>query len=68
MTLENLITSSWSNAGGPQAAVDLQIDCDPTYGMKQLISAIENQLSNNSEVTKIIENRKVSIGKRHKNS
>ena len=66
MTLENLITSSWSNAGGPQAAVDLQIDCDPTYGMKQLISAIENQLSNNSIVTKIIENRKVSIGKRHK--
>jgi len=41
MTLENLYPSSWSNAGGPQAAVDLVLECEPLYGMGQLIEALK---------------------------
>jgi acetolactate synthase-1/2/3 large subunit len=65
MTLENLIPSSWSNAGGPQAAVDLQIDCEPVHGMVQLIKVLKMRLVGDSSATKKINERKSEIAKVH---
>jgi acetolactate synthase I/II/III large subunit len=65
MTLENLTPSSWSNVGGPQAAVDLQIDCEPVHGMSQIIEALKTRLAAASDAVKKIDARKAEIGERH---
>jgi len=66
MSLENFMPNSWSNAGGPQAAVDLQIVCDPIQGVLELIIALKKQLKNEPSLLKRINKRKKKIEKEHK--
>ncbi len=65
MTLEHLNPNSWSNAGGPQAAVDLQIDCDPLHGMGQLIEALKVRLEGQDDQLKKIAARKDALAEAH---
>ncbi len=65
MTLENLYPSSWSNAGGPQAAVDLVLECEPLYGMSQLTEALKSRLNGQDDQLKKIAARKEAIAKAH---
>lgn len=50
MTLENLYPSSWSNVGGPQAAVDLVLECDPIEGMRQLIDRLRSRSHDSQKI------------------
>ena len=65
MSLENLNPNSWSNAGGPQAAVDLQIDCEPLHGMGQLIAALKTRLEGQDAQLKKIAARKETLAEAH---
>lgn len=62
MTLENLCPSSWSNAGGPQAAIDLVLECDPHEGMRQLIKGLKSRNLDNQRII----SRRESLAEAHK--
>lgn len=65
MTLENLSPNSWSNVGGPQAAVDVQIDCNPLLGIGQLTEALRARIDSDSAVAGKIAARKAALADRH---
>jgi acetolactate synthase-1/2/3 large subunit len=65
MGLENTVTNNWSHFGGPVAAVDLHIDCDPNLGLDQLNAALKARISGDAAVEKNIAERKAVLAKRH---
>jgi acetolactate synthase-1/2/3 large subunit len=65
MTMEHVQNNSWANYGGPQSAVELQIDCDPRLGLAQLIPAVKARLDGDNAAAKRIDERRAALAERH---
>jgi len=65
MSLEHTVNDSWSHFGGPVAAVDLQIDCDPNLGLDHLNAALKTRIDGDDALQQKIAARKDALGERH---
>ncbi len=66
MSLNELAPSSWSYLRGPQPLVDVQINCDPILGMKQLAAVIKERLAKDTGARAKADERRKIANERHK--
>jgi acetolactate synthase-1/2/3 large subunit len=65
MSLNDMSPSSWSYLRGPQPLVDVQINCDPLFGMKQLNAVIRGRLEKDAAARAKVEQRRKVANARH---
>lgn len=65
MSLNALDNNSWTAFGGPTPPVDLQIVCEPEYGVTRFINAFKKALCANANSRSRIEKRKMLLAERH---
>jgi acetolactate synthase I/II/III large subunit len=65
ISLNGIDNNSWTAFGGPTPPVDLQIVCEPQYGVDQLISAVRKTLERDDSSHGRIEARKKTLSARH---
>src|SRR5262249_54234041 len=58
--------SSWSYYRGPAPLVDVQINCDPLYGLQQLNTVIKQRLEKDAAARVKVDERKKAATERHK--
>ena len=58
MSFNDLSPSSWSYLRGPAPLVDVQINCDPLFGMQQLNAVIRERLEKDAGARAKVEERK----------
>ena len=63
LSLNPFDNNSWTGFGGPTPPVDLQIVCEPEYGLKRLIAAIREAVDDGARVR--IETRRKMLAERH---
>ena len=66
MSFNDLSPSSWSYLRGPAPLVDVQINCDPLFGMQQLSALIRQRLEKDAGARAKVEERKKVATERHK--
>ncbi len=66
MSMNELAPSSWSYYRGPQALVDVQLNCDAILGLKQLTDVIRKRLKKDDKAQAAIEKRRKVAVERHK--
>jgi acetolactate synthase-1/2/3 large subunit len=66
MSLNDMAPSSWSYYRGPQPLVDVQLNCDPILGIRQLTAVIEKRLAGDSRAQAAAEARRKLANERHK--
>jgi acetolactate synthase-1/2/3 large subunit len=65
MSLNAIDNNSWTAFGGPTPPVDLQIVCEPEYGLERLTAAVRKALERDSGSHDRIEKRKKMLAERH---
>lgn len=65
MSMNAIDNNSWTAFGGPTPPVDLQIVCEPQYGVEQLTSALRKALERDDSSHARIEARKKTLSARH---
>jgi acetolactate synthase-1/2/3 large subunit len=65
MSLNEMAPSSWSYLRGPQPLVDVQINCDPILGMRQLADVIRQRLGKDADARAKVEQRRKRAQERH---
>ena len=58
MSFNDMSPSSWSYLRGPAPLVDVQINCDPLFGMQQLNAVIRQRLEKDAGARAKVEQRK----------
>ena len=64
-SMNTTVNYSWSHFLGQTQPVQLQVVCDPLYGLKQLTEVVRAKLTKNTAAAKAIEARKPELKKRH---
>ncbi len=64
LSLNALDINAWSGFGGPTPPVDLQIVCEPEYGVERLVSALR-KIVDDDETRNRIESRRAVMARRH---
>jgi acetolactate synthase-1/2/3 large subunit len=65
VSLNGIDNNSWTAFGGPTPPVDLQIVCEPQYGLEQLTAAIRKTLEQDNKSHIRISKRKKILSERH---
>ncbi len=65
VSMENVVPDSWSNFGAWEAAVDLQLDCDPLLASELLGEAIGQRLAGDERAAQRVAARKRHLAGRH---
>ena len=65
MSLNAVDNNSWTAFGGPTPPVDLQLVCEPQYGLRQLVAAVRKTLERDPSSHDRIEARRKMIADRH---
>jgi acetolactate synthase-1/2/3 large subunit len=65
ISLNGIDNNSWTAFGGPTPPVDLQVVCEPKYGITQLTSAVRTALDRDDSSIARIEARKKLLSERH---
>jgi acetolactate synthase-1/2/3 large subunit len=66
MSLNDMSPSKWSYLRGPAPLVDVQINCDPLFGVQQLVEVIKQRLAKDNEARVRVEQRRKVAQERHK--
>ena len=65
MSLNGIDNNSWTAFGGPTPPVDLQIVCEPQYGIEQLTAAVRKTLERDDSSHARVSARKKMLSERH---
>ena len=65
MSLNDVSVTSWSYLKGPQPLIDVQLTCEPLFGLGQLVDLAKQRLANDPKSRTRIEQRKASLSERH---
>ena len=66
MSLNDMTPSKWSYMRGPAPLVDVQINCEPLFGLQQLVEVIKQRLAKDPGAKAKVEQRKKTAQERHK--
>jgi acetolactate synthase-1/2/3 large subunit len=66
MSLNEMAPSSWSHFRGPQPLVDVQLNCDPLLGVRQLTEVVRQRLANDKATQGAADKRKTVAQERHR--
>ena len=65
MSLNPIDNNSWTGFGGPTPPVDLQLLCEPAYGLERLAAAVRKKLERDPSSHDRITARKKMLAERH---
>lgn len=65
LSMNDIAQSSWSYFDGAQPPVDLQISCDPLFGLAQLVDVVKGKLAKDGAANKRIAARMTELAGRH---
>ena len=65
MSLNDMSPSKWSYLRGPAPLVDVQINCDPLFGLQQLNAVIRRRLEKDADARGKVEQRRKVAQERH---
>ena len=65
LSMNDIAQSSWSYFDGAQPPVDLQISCEPLFGLTQLVDVVKRKLAADGTANERMSKRKTMLAERH---